>query len=215
MRAELIQLDALSAIRREVRPAERLLWSGVPRPDGFRRRVRQITRFGKVFAGFALFWMAVAAAMLWVLPPASGIEFKSDSGETIPVFLQIGFPLFGTPFLLVGVWLARAGTREARRAGRTAYAITDQRAIIWECSGNGVVRCESLDGREVRGADRTELPDGSGDLVFSAAADREGAARLRVNGVPVSTVGFFGVENVREVDRLLAMLASGSSPGAS
>ncbi|PWR01722.1 hypothetical protein DKT77_16550 [Meridianimarinicoccus roseus] len=96
-------------------PGERVLWQGQPdpTPDWTGWRLSD-GLFGGAFAGFALFWMAMA---LGQLPGGS--------------FLGLVFPLFGLPFLVLG--LQRAGAErlwDAYVRRRTWYTLTDERAFI-------------------------------------------------------------------------------------
>lgn len=95
-------------------PGERVLWQGQPVPDLDWSEVdRRDIIFGLVFAGFAVFWMVVAAASTW--------------GEGAAMVL----PLFGLFFLAIG--LKRAGGSvllDARRRRGTWYTLTDRRAFV-------------------------------------------------------------------------------------
>ncbi|RVT82269.1 aspartate carbamoyltransferase catalytic subunit [Rhodobacteraceae bacterium CCMM004] len=90
---------------------EEILWQG--RPD---TRLRPVgpwpqTLMGVFVTGFSIFWITMAAAMS---PPGFDL-----------------FPLFGLPFLAIGLWAA--GLRwvwDAWLRGRTWYTLTTERAFI-------------------------------------------------------------------------------------
>lgn len=91
-------------------PGERLLWSGAP-ARGLKWRAEDwfMTPFGFVFFIFALGWMGMAVY------------------GGAPLF----FILWGVPFVAVGFHMAIGRFFwEARKRGKTRYALTDRRALI-------------------------------------------------------------------------------------
>jgi hypothetical protein len=105
-------------------PGERLLWSGQP-ATGLRITPRGIaTSLGSLFLlGFALFWTAGASLGLW-----SGEWHKADGFMRL---LMIVFPLFGLPFIAVGLFgVFGHYLYDARSRARTRYALTTRRALI-------------------------------------------------------------------------------------
>jgi hypothetical protein len=150
--------------------------------------------FGIPFFGFALFWESTA--LVAITAPA-----RSSSGHAPPAAFLYFFPLFGIPFLLVGLSMLLSPLGYRKKAARTAYAVTDRRAIV--------INGKLLAGREVRsyspvqlGAiSRTERANGCGDLVF-----QEEIARVHWRGgrgpstVPI---GFLGIAEVRAVEKIL------------
>lgn len=96
-------------------PGESVLWQGQPdpAPDFTGWKLRD-GLFGGAFAGFALFWMAMALGQL--------------PGTT---FLGLVFPMFGLPFLALGLWRAGGDRLWASYQRRhTWYTLTNQRAFI-------------------------------------------------------------------------------------
>lgn len=96
-------------------PDEQLLWEGAPNPGvRFRAADLPIMIFGAFFGGFALFWIIMAS---WI------------TGET--GFVGYIFPLFGLPFLAVGIYLVVGRFfMDAYMRKRTRYALTTKRGII-------------------------------------------------------------------------------------
>jgi len=93
-------------------PGERVIWQGQPdpRPDWSDVPLPEAA-MGLLVAGFAAFWMAMAA----------------EGGGIAGLVL----PLLGLPFLVIG--LRKAGGEELWRAykrRRTWYTLTDRRAFI-------------------------------------------------------------------------------------
>jgi hypothetical protein len=95
-------------------PGETVLWQGQPDPaPDFTGWKPADGLFGGAFAGFALFWMGMAL------------------GQVGGSFFGLVFPLFGLPFLVIG--LQRAGGERLWAAFRRRhiwYTLTNQRAFI-------------------------------------------------------------------------------------
>jgi hypothetical protein len=108
----LADLEAQNRVARELESGERLLWNG--RPNSRRWLYAQdavLVPFSIMWGGFAIFWEA---------------SVLSSSGARNSVI----FPLWGVPFVLIGLYLM-VGRFFARRwmRRRTLYAVTDQRVI--------------------------------------------------------------------------------------
>jgi hypothetical protein len=136
--------EAEREIARELRPDERLLWSGAP-AEGVRfgRGDAVLVPFSLLWGGFAIYWEATVIA----------------SGA--PWF----FVLWGIPFVLVGLYLiaGRFFVDAAVRA-RTAYGLTDQRVVV--VSG---LRSRSVSSLALTGLPEPaleEAADGSGTITF-------------------------------------------------
>jgi hypothetical protein len=97
-------------------PGERILWQGRPTKGlHWSELTGARTIFGLAYAGFAVFWIYIAAVLT----------------RTGPGALNFLFPLFGLPFLVIGLNVA-FGTpvREARRRRGTFYTLTDRAAFV-------------------------------------------------------------------------------------
>ncbi len=168
--------SALSIAQREMRPGERLIWADRPAPRRMALAGLPVMLFGAVFAGFALFWIAGAASMT-----------PADSG----VFAF--FPLFGVPFLLVGLGIMLTPVWIWLGAKKTIYAISSDRLVI--IKGN---RVQSFEADEIDELERRERADGTGDVIFNRQLVRShsrhhGRTRER-------KIGFFGIPEVRRVE---------------
>ena len=167
------------AVRGELDTNETLLWCGQPAPGSLAIRALPVTLFGVFFFGFALFWMTMA------------LKATRHAGA-----FSIFFPLFGTPFLLVGLAMLLAPLWAAMSAKKTIYAVTDQRAIIM---GIGRARsAQSFRPEDLTGFSHFERADGSGDVMFSNRMMP--SQRGTVSFVPI---GFQGITNVRHVEQLM------------
>lgn len=168
--------SALSIAQREMRPGERLIWADRPAPGRMVLSGLVLTAFGSVFAGFAAFWIAGAASAT-----------SGDSG----VFAF--FPLFGIPFLLVGLAIMLAPLWIWMSAKKTIYAISSDRLVI--IMGR---RVRSFEPDEIDSLERREKADGSGDIIFRRDLVRShsrhhGRTRER-------KIGFIGIPEVRRVE---------------
>jgi hypothetical protein len=139
-----------SAIEQELSSGERLVWSGQPR-RGIRLRASDafVIPFSILWCGFAIFWefMALTAA-----PKAPGP-------------MAIVFPLFGVPFVIVGLYFVFGRfIVDARARERTFYGITNERIII--VTGLFGRRTKSLNLRTLSDISLTERRDGGGTITF-------------------------------------------------
>jgi hypothetical protein len=111
------------------------------------------------------------------------------------------FPLWGVPFILVGLCMLASPLWARRKAGRTLYVITDRRAIIFE--GGWGITVRSFEPQGLTGLKRRQRSDGSGDLILDQKTWRDSDGDPRTKDV-----GFFGIEQVKEVEDMLRRLAS-------
>jgi hypothetical protein len=188
------ELDA--RVRSELDSGEQLLWVGQPRPSRFARSAIPLVLFGIPWTAFALFWMA----------GASGIWFAGFGGQKnrppgVGVFFGC-FPLFGLPFVLIGLGMLSSPYWLQRKAKRTCYALTDRRAIVWEAGSFGSLEVRSYGPAELSKIRRTEYADGSGDLVFEDVITI-GPGSGRYPATTRQRHGFMGIDQVRQVEELL------------
>ena len=169
--------SALNHLETELAPGERLLWSGQPkggfhllRGDGF------LVPFGIAWLGFSIFWTVLA----FRAPKEAGTEW-----------LSFVFPLFGIPFIGVGIYLSVGRYWvDARKRARTAFGITDKRVISTHMVNKR--SSQSLDLNEIGEVSVVEMRDRSGTIRFTPTGTK--AARvLRWDLVP----------NVRDVEAIL------------
>lgn len=163
---------------------ESLLWSGKPTPSGMALGALPMTFFGIPFAGFALFWIWAAAGGI------SGSSERSFEGP------GAFFPLFGVPFLLVGLGVMLGPLWAYLGARKTVYAVTDRRAMIIIGAGTKSVR--SFGPEDMGEILRVERPDGTGSLMFTSIPQAGSKGR-----VTLSRVGFVGIPDVRRVEQLI------------
>lgn len=181
----------------ELEQDEVKVWVGQPIPGRAARRTWGAVAFGIPWTAFALFWTAGAAGFTW--PPASG--GGGWSGFSL-------FPLFGLPFILVGCVMLSSPYWARRNARRTAYVLTDRRAIVF--AGGRSTAVKSFRADQLREVSRTQRADGSGDVVFTKKV------RVDSDGDKQATdVGFLDVRDVKYVETLVKdlVLMSGDAGG--
>jgi hypothetical protein len=146
--------DVREPVLRELGPDEQLRWFGQPRPMAFIMGSLPLVLFAIPWTGFALFWTYGAA----------GFRIP-DFSNPDPTML---FPLFGLPFILIGLGMLSSPLWALRRASRTAYLITNKRAVIIDGGGRRMVRSITPD----RFGDlvRREGRGGRGDIMFGGEA---------------------------------------------
>jgi hypothetical protein len=135
--------------RKMLEPGERLLWHGQALKPKAAAGCAQFG-FGIAFTGFALFWTSLA----WV--------FTRPSPDQDP--MAYWFPFFGTPFILVGLWLLASPLLARAAAGKTAFAVTSHR-VIRLFVGRSTIS-EDVGIAAIAGIETNAGADGRGSLVL-------------------------------------------------
>lgn len=187
------ELDA--RVREELRDGERLLWVGQPDPRRMGRAGWGAVLFAIPWTAFALLWTGLAAAGLWF---GAGL----NPGQGAPAVFRVCFPLWGIPFILVGIVMLTSPLRLRRAARRTCYALTDQRAIIRQAQPFGGVEVRSYGPDQLTKLVRTEYPDGTGDLVFEEELPVRNTNR-QARPMNITRYGFLAIENPRRIEELV------------
>ena len=184
-RANNLPQDISRLVDAELRNGERVIWTGQPIPSRFALRGIPFVLFGIPWTAFALFWIAGASG--FKLP-----DFSNGFGI---------FPLFGLPFVFVGFGMLSSPYWMLRKARRTAYVITDQRAIVLAGGVFGSNTIRSFDPDRLKDIRRVQKADGSGDLIFERtwASDSDG-------GKQSTDHGFLAISGVREVEAMITQL---------
>jgi hypothetical protein len=186
-------------IESELASGEKLLWVGQPRPRRFLSWSIPIVLFGIPWTAFSVFWMAMAGGMGWFARNAADAAPGDGNAEPgIIALITSCFFLFGLPFVLIGLGMLSSPWWMLRRAKKTAYALTDRRAIVMEPGWFSGRTVRSYDGQQLGRMARTERSDGSGDLVFEDYYTRDS------DGGRMRTIrGFMAIDRVREVEELV------------
>jgi len=175
-----------SIVEHELDDGEQLLWLDQPKPVKFMLQTLPIVLFGIPWTAFAIFWMWGAA------------QGTKEADAPGPFKL---FPLFGLPFILIGLGMLSSPLWAMKNAKKTAYAITDRRAIIF--GGGHGINIRSFRPDQLREVHRTQKADGCGDIIFKEYKihDSEGHPRMK-------NIGFIGISNVRDVEDIIEALVA-------
>ena len=175
----------------ELKAGEVMRWSAAPSPARLSRRSLPLVLFGIPWTAFALFWVAGASG--FKVP-----DFSHGAGF---------FPLFGLPFIVIGIGMLSSPYWIRRQAKQTGYFITNQRALILERKLFGRFNIRSFLPSQLDSLERNQLSDGSGDIIFDREVRSSGN-----NGTRTTEIGFFGIPDVRNVESLLTSLIQQKSP---
>jgi hypothetical protein len=197
LRIPILPPDVNTRVQSELQPGERLVWAGQPNPRAYARGSWVISIFGVVFTAFAAFWILMAGGFAWF----AGGAVSDHAGGSGAVFAC--FPLFGVPFLLIGIALLFAPVWTRRAARRAVYAITDRRAIAWQARPFGSeLTVRSFAPAELTQITRVERADGTGDLVFLEVYNHSVNSKGH-RSTSRTRFGFLGIDAVRDVEDLL------------
>lgn len=155
----------------ELAPGERLLWHA--------RAVARVKRGTVPVFLFAIPWTAFS--LFWI-----GTSFVMINSSADDPWLMWIFPLFGLPFLGIGLFLLSRPFLSVIAARRTCYGITDQR-VIQLFSGKGILS-ESVPVDRIGTITRRERRDGSGSLQLKIDDAASVPARKRVTGFDLGEV---------------------------
>ena len=168
---------------------ERILWAGQPRAKRL-WRLFGIWLFAVPWTAFALFWESMAL-MLWYPSSKTPSELAWTFG--------IAMPLFGVPFILVGLGMMAVPFWAMVRAKATVHALTERRLLTVTTGRSTKVIAVPLDRA---GPVETRIaPDGSGSFKVQTGShvDSEGD---RVT----DKFEIIGVDDVQSLERQFAML---------
>ncbi len=173
-------------IQRELESREHIIWMEQPIPRYFTATSTASFLFAIPWTAFAVFWMFGASG--FKLPDFSKGEFSF-------------FPLFGIPFVLIGLWMLSTPLWAYKKAFKTVYVITDKRAITFDSGWTMIIRSYTPD--RLLNVYRKEKRDGSGDVIIEQDlwAGSEG-------GQQAQYLGFLNIRDPRTVENMLKKLAS-------
>jgi hypothetical protein len=191
----LLYPDVRSRIQSELDSGERLLWAAQPDPRRFARGSIGLVLFGIPWTAFAVFWIFMASGGLWGLFHG-GMDFPRDKGAF--QVISICFPLFGLPFVLIGLALLSSPYWARKKAKRTAYAVTDRRVILFEAGFRNAMTVRTYLPPQLQRMTRTERPDGSGDLILEEYTWRDSDGDRRHG-----RHGLYAIPRVRDVEDLI------------
>jgi len=182
--------DAQLRAQSELQSGESIYWTGTANPGRAALSALPASLFGIPFAGFAAFWISQALRGTAAISRGSHNSFAS--GFAI-------FPLFGVPFLLIGLGIVLAPLWAYLKGRSTVYAVTNQRVLI--ISGGNSRSVQSYTPADILGVEHRERPDGSGDIVIIT----NGIMRTN-NSVSSIRATLVGVPNVKQVAQQVMQL---------
>jgi hypothetical protein len=178
-------------VEMELRSGERIVWTAQPIASHLGRASWPLVIFGIFWTAFSVFWVVAAGAGTW--------------RNSTPGPFKL-FPLFGVPFVLIGIGMLTSPIWMRKKAAKTVYMITDQRAVILSEGLRGKTRVESYAPAQLQSITRDQHPDGSGDLIFETRTWRDSDGDRRTH-----RVGFFAVPDVKTVEDHIRTLAQKAS----
>lgn len=161
----------------ELEPGERIRWIEQPKPRFFSPASTGAFLFAIPWTAFAIFWIYGAS------------QSPSDA-----------FPLFGVPFVLIGIGMLSSPLWVYYQSYKSAYVITDRRAITIEGGRSYTIRSYPPD--KLQNIYRRERKNGIGDIIisFDSWNDSEGDTRKK-------DLGFMNIREPKRVEKLLKKLA--------
>ncbi len=173
-------------IDRELERDERIEWIGMPKRIFFTPVATAAFLFGIPWTAFALFWTA-------------GAVWGTSNMKEGPGLFSL-FPLFGLPFIFIGFGMLSSPIWAYWRAGKSAYVITNRRAITFDGGWSTTVRSYPPD--KLTEIFRKEKRDGSGDVIIARRAWRDSDGDRQSE-----ELGFLRVADAKDVERRLKGLA--------
>lgn len=143
------------ALERELAPDEAVPWHGWQLGQ-IERRLFLTYFFAVPWTAFSLMWTVLAAGAIGV----------SDIGV-----VGLAFPLFGLPFIAVGIWMLSRPFVPLYESGRVLYVVTDRRALKLSLGRELVVT--AVPAERIGLIERREQHDGSGTLNLAVKIGRD------------------------------------------
>ncbi len=176
-------------VENELNEEEQILWGGQPAPKRLAAKKLPLFFFAIPWTAFSLFWMYAASGF--------SVPFSGDGFSL--------FSLFGIPFLLIGIAMLSTPLWAMRNAKRTVYILTNRRAVIFAGGFNTTI--SSYSPGQLYSTTRKQNPDGSGDILFNTEIN----SLVKNKNINTLDPGFYGIKNVKEVEKLIKKLIGESS----
>jgi hypothetical protein len=178
-------LDALLAP--QLRRDEHLVWAAQPIPRMIIKR-----EIGGMIIGVVL----VAASMAGMASLVGGLLY-ADHLEAVTVVAQFAFLLINVVVALAPGLLFLSGPYWSwRKAIRTHYVLTNQRAILFQASWLNKMTIHSCELSQLARHRRVQFADGSGHIFFVPPRSEDDR---RQKTPAQAELGFIGITNVRDV----------------
>lgn len=174
------------AVQLELEPGERIAWMDAPIPRFFPPKAIAPVLFAIPWTAFSVFWTVAVARGF-------------SQAQSPPIWSAS--PLFGVPFILIGLGMFSAPLWAYRRSLRTVYAITDRRAIIITTGRATTIRSFRPD--QLHNLYRTQRRNNIGDVLISRRTTRDSD-----DNPHTEELGFFNIRDPRTVEALVRKLAT-------
>ena len=205
-----LTLEVDEALRAELRAGEELWYAGMPAPKYAGRKMIPIALFGLFFGGFALFWITMAAAIAWfgsgALNSSSDPSQDPSNGGAAAAGFALFFPLFGLPFLAIGIGMISSPWWAARTARNTGCFVTNERALRVKVGRS--IKVDSWGPADLGEISKVLYRDGRGCVSFAQRLQTGVKGRVR-------TVqdGFDGIPEPRACEEALLALKASAAEG--
>jgi hypothetical protein len=168
---------------------ERILWSGQPKASRM-WPLFGIWLFAVPWTAFAIFWESIA-----LMPWAAGTKTPDGITHSFGIIM----PLFGLPFVLIGLGMMAAPFWAMAKAKSTVHALTDKRLLTIVTGRSTKVTAVAIDRT---GPVETGIgPDGSGSFKVQTGS------HIDSDGDRVTDrFEFAGIDNVAELERAFRTL---------
>ncbi|MBN1618995.1 PH domain-containing protein [Candidatus Dojkabacteria bacterium] len=190
-------MDGINAV---LDPGETIIWEGKPKSRLYMLANNfPVLMFGCFWLLFTLIWEATAIGIGTV----ANIKTVGDSLDAVPQIVSSGFPCFGIPFVLVGIFLVLSPLIGFLSYKNIKYYITNKRVIM--ASGLIGVDYKFIDFDQIHNIsvnvglmDKTLGGGNTGSIsIFSGEFEQS------KNGIYAKNDFFLGIENPYEIVRLL------------
>ncbi len=175
-----------TALRQELLPGEQLLWSDMPDPARM-RVVFWLWAFALPWTLFALFWEGTTLAMV-----IAGV-FGTSKGFSVWMII---FPIFGLPFVGIGLWLMNKPLATLADARHQIHALTDRRLMTLTMRKEKALL--SADINKTGPIHRKEKADGWGSLSIETGSHVDSDGDRITDKFEI-----YGIAEVAKVERLL------------
>lgn len=184
------------AVERELRPDEQVIWHGwqLARLDW---RLFGIYLFAVPWTAFAIMWTALAATAI------------GHSGDDGPGWIGWAFPLFGLPFVAVGLGMLAIPFVPVFQKGRVLYVVTDRRVLKLRLGRELTVKI--VPSERIGLAERREQSDGSGTLQLAVKVGQDSDGDRKTEHFVIGTVAdVMGAQQA--VESIAQPRATGTAP---
>ena len=181
-----------TSIQNHLLPGEDILWDGQPNLSrAFNAGSAGISIFGIIWLGFSLFWTVMAFAMT----RASGT----------PDIFSFLFPLFGLPFVAIGVFMVFfAPAKQKEKNQSTYYYVTNKRIIIHVDTRKSPV-FNSLFFKDIQGVQIIKNRDNTGNIVFTPMIFAGQSYSRSTSALPSPGNCFYRIESAEDVHKLILL----------